>query len=154
MPLQGEYVPGSTDWVNDHVDQYEGSGGLEGAVVDGDKVVILTTVGASSGSLRKTPVMRVEHDGEYVVVGSRGGAPKDPAWCANVRTHPRVELQDATVVMDCDVRELEGAERDIWWTRCVETFSNYGDYQKKTDRLIPLFLLAPSSRRDAVPRQG
>ncbi|MCW2829867.1 MAG: nitroreductase [Aeromicrobium sp.] len=152
MALQGTYEPGSTGWVNDHVDQYERSGGREGTLHEGDRIVVLTTVGVKSGHLRKTPVMRVEHDGEYVVVGSRGGAPQDPGWCANIRRHPHVELQDETVVHECDARELEGAERDVWWQRCVETFSNYGDYQQRTDRLIPLFLLVPTASRPAVPR--
>jgi deazaflavin-dependent oxidoreductase (nitroreductase family) len=106
-------------------------------------VVIVTNRGVRSGKLRKTPLMRVEHDGRYLAVGSQGGAPDDPAWVANVRAEPHVELQDGPVKQDMTARELSGAERDEWWARAVEAFPNYARYQEWTERLIPVFVLEP-----------
>lgn len=108
----------------------------------GKPVIVLTTVGAKSGKLRKTALMRVEHDGEYVVVASKGGAPEHPAWFHNLVANPEVMLQDGPVVKDYEARELSGEEREIWWARAVEAWPDYAEYQTKTDRLIPLFLLA------------
>jgi deazaflavin-dependent oxidoreductase (nitroreductase family) len=104
-------------------------------------VVLLTSVGARSGKLRKTPLMRVEHEGEYAVVGSLGGAPKNPVWVYNLRKEPHVELRDGTEEHDYLAREVEGDERAVWWERAVAAFPNYASYQKKTDRLIPVFVL-------------
>jgi len=146
MPLDGEYEPSSQQWVRDQVELYERSGGREGTTLrdTGMPVVIITNRGASSGKLRKTPVMRVEHGGRYLAVGSKGGAPEDPYWVRNLRTHPRVELQDGPEKQDMDVRELDGAERAEWWDRAVAAYPPYADYQQKTDRLIPVFVLEPT----------
>jgi F420H(2)-dependent quinone reductase len=145
MPLQGEYEPSTQAWVREQVESYESSGGTEALTLrdTGLPVVVVTSVGASSGKLRKNPLMRVEHDGCYLAVGSQGGAPTDPHWVRNVREHPKVELQDRTRKWDMSVRELGGDERAEWWDRAVEAFPNYAKYQERTERLIPVFLLVP-----------
>ena len=145
MPLQGEYEPSPVGWVREQVERYETSGGTEGLALrdSGLPVVVVTSVAARSGKLRKNPLMRVEHDGCYLAVGSQGGAPTDPHWVHNVRKHPKVELQDRTRKWEMSVRELSGDERAEWWDRAVEAFPNYADYQEKTERLIPVFLLEP-----------
>ncbi len=145
MPLQGEYEPPVADWVREQVEEYEGSGGTRGVMLHGRPTVIVTSKGARSGKLRKNPVMRVEHDGAYAAVASKGGAPENPTWYYNLREHPLVELQDATAKGDYTVRELTGDERAQWWERAVEAFPNYAEYQEKTDREIPVFLLEPVS---------
>ncbi len=114
--------------------------------MQGRPIIVLTSVGAKTGLLRKTALMRVEHQGEYAVVGSLGGAPQNPVWVYNLRKHPLVELQDGTEKHDYTAREVSGAERDEWWERAVAAFPNYAGYQKKTDRLIPVFVL---TRTDA-----
>jgi deazaflavin-dependent oxidoreductase (nitroreductase family) len=119
------------------------SGGTEGTELKGKPVILLTTVGAKSGKIRKTPLMRVEHDGEYAVVASLGGAPKNPVWYYNIKKNPRVELQDGPTTRDYDAREVFGDEKAAWWERAVEAWPDYADYQKKTDREIPLFVLTP-----------
>jgi len=144
MPLTGEYEASPSSWARNQVEAYEGSGGTEGTELQGKPVVILTSVGAKSGKLRKTPLMRVEHDGEYAVVASLGGAPKNPVWYYNLTDNPHVELQDGPVRKDYVARELKGAERDAWWERAVAAWPDYAEYQKKTDRIIPLFLLTPT----------
>jgi F420H(2)-dependent quinone reductase len=144
MPLTGEYEPSTQQWVRDQVDKYESSGGTEGTELRGMPVVLLTSKGARSGKLRKTPLMRVEHDGDYVVVASLGGAPKHPVWYYNLKADPHVEIQDGPEKSDRVARELSGAERDEWWTRAVAAYPDYADYQTKTDRLIPLFILERS----------
>jgi deazaflavin-dependent oxidoreductase (nitroreductase family) len=141
MPLTGEYEPSTQQWVRDQVDKYESSGGTEGTELRGMPVVLLTSKGARSGKLRKTPLMRVEHDGDYVVVASLGGAPKHPVWYYNVKADPHVEIQDGPEKSDRIARELSGTERDEWWTRAVAAYPDYADYQAKTDRIIPLFVL-------------
>lgn len=144
MALTGEYEPSPEQWVRDQVAEFEASDGARANTLarTGDPIVVITSRGARSGKLRKNPVMRVEHDGSYLAVASKGGAPEDPVWAHNFRAHPEVDLQDGSDKATYDVRELpDGAERDEWWTRAVETWSTYGDYQEKTDRLIPLFLL-------------
>lgn len=103
--------------------------------------MVITSVGSQSGNLRKNPVMRVEHEGAYLAVASKGGAPEDPEWAANFRAHPQVDLQDKADKATYDVRELSGAEREEWWDRAVATWPTYADYQTKTGRQIPLFLL-------------
>jgi deazaflavin-dependent oxidoreductase (nitroreductase family) len=119
------------------------SGGTEGTEMKGMPVVLLTTVGAKTGKLRKTPLMRVEHEGQYAIVASLGGAPKNPVWYHNVVKNPRVELQDGTVTGDYDAREVSGEEKAQWWERAVAAYPDYADYQNKTDRQIPVFVLTP-----------
>jgi F420H(2)-dependent quinone reductase len=119
------------------------SGGIEGTELQGKPVILLTTIGAKTGKIRKTPLMRVEHDGEYAVVASLGGAPKHPVWYHNVKAHPRVELQDGPVTKDYEAREVFGDEKAPWWERAVEAWPDYAKYQEKTDRQIPVFVLTP-----------
>ncbi|WP_373138545.1 nitroreductase family deazaflavin-dependent oxidoreductase [Mycobacterium marinum] len=145
MPLEGEYAPSPLDWSREQADRYLESGGTEGTQLQGKPVVLLTTVGAKSGKLRKTPLMRVEHNGEYAIVASLGGAPKNPVWYYNVVQNPRVELQDGTVIRDYDAREVFDQEKSIWWERAVGVWPDYAEYQKKTDRQIPVFVLTPVS---------
>ena len=145
MPLSGEYAPSPVDWSREQADKYTESGGTDGTELNGMPVILLTTVGAKTGKLRKTPLMRVEHDGEYAIVASLGGAPKNPVWYYNVVKSPRVELQDGTVTRDYDAREVFGDEKATWWKRAVEAFPPYADYQEKTDRQIPVFVLTPVS---------
>ncbi|WP_448630670.1 nitroreductase family deazaflavin-dependent oxidoreductase [Cellulomonas soli] len=144
MPLTGEYEPSTSQWAREQAELYERTDGREGNLLQGRPVIILTTVGARSGKLRKTALMRVEHDGEYVVVASKGGAPAHPAWYHNLVEHPVAELQDGAVRRDYTVRELEGAERETWWARALETWPDYQTYTTRTDRLIPLLLLTPT----------
>jgi deazaflavin-dependent oxidoreductase (nitroreductase family) len=141
MPLTGEYEPSPTKWVRDQVEQYEGSGGTAGTTLRGLPVVLLTMRGARSDKLRKVPLMRVEHDGVYAAVASVGGAPEHPVWYFNVLAHPQLELRDGTLVKDVTAREVHGEEKARWWARAVEAFPNYAEYQRKTEREIPLFLL-------------
>ena len=143
MPLTGEYEPSTSDWARENAELYMTSGGTEGTELKGKPVVLLTTVGAKTGKLRKTPLMRVEHDGEYAVVASLGGAPKNPVWYHNVVKNPRVELQDGTATGDYQAREVFGEEKATWWRRAVEVWPDYADYQRKTDREIPVFVLTP-----------
>jgi len=143
MPLTGDYEPSTSDWARENADLYIASGGTQGTELKGMPVVLLTTIGAKSGKLRKTPLMRVEHNGEYAVVASLGGAPKNPVWYYNIAAHPRVELQDGTETGDYDAREVDGDEKALWWQRAVEAFPDYADYQRKTDRAIPVFVLTP-----------
>ncbi len=144
MPLHGEYEPSPAKWVRDQVELYESSGGTEGTTMKGLPVVVLTTRGAKSGKLRKSPLMRVEHDGAYAAVASVGGAPAHPLWYHNLVADPRVELQDGPKRQDMVAREATGEEKAQWWARSVEAFSPYADYQEKTDREIPLFILEPA----------
>jgi deazaflavin-dependent oxidoreductase (nitroreductase family) len=119
------------------------SGGTEGTELKGRPVILLTTIGAKSGKIRKTPLMRVEHDGQYAVVASLGGAPKHPVWYFNIKANPRVELQDRAVTKDYDAREVLGEEKAVWWERAVAAWPDYAEYQQKTDRQIPVFVLTP-----------
>jgi len=146
MPLHGEYQPSTQKWVRDQVEEYESSGGTRGTTLRGRPVVILTTLGARSGKLRKTPLMRVEHDGAYAVVASLGGAPKHPVWFYNIQANPLVELQDGPEVQEMKAREVTGEEKAQWWERAVATWPDYASYQEKTDREIPVFVLEPASR--------
>jgi deazaflavin-dependent oxidoreductase (nitroreductase family) len=145
MTLEGDYVPSSQQWVRDQVAAYEASGGTEANTLQGgpDPIVIITSVGARSGKLRKNPVMRVERDGKYVAIASKGGAPEDPTWADNFRTHPEVDLQDGPEPRSYRARELSGDERTAWWVLAVATWPTYASYQEKTDREIPVFLLEP-----------
>lgn len=141
MPLQGEYEPSSAKWVRDQVEEYEGSGGTRGTTLRGVPVVVITSLGASSGKLRKNPVMRVEQDGAYAAIASKGGAPEHPAWYRNLVEHPLVELQDGALKADYMAREASGEERALWWERAVAVWPDYAVYQTKTDRQIPVFVL-------------
>jgi deazaflavin-dependent oxidoreductase (nitroreductase family) len=144
MPLEGEYEPSAQQWVRDQVERYEATGGREANTLrdTGLPIAIFGTRGAKSGKVRKNALMRVEHDGAYLMVGSQGGAPTDPAWVSNVRKAPdQVTVQDGPEPWDGVARELTGDERSQWWDRAVAAFPNYADYQKKTDRLIPIFLV-------------
>ena len=143
MPLIGEYEASTAQWVRDQVDLYETSGGTQGTTLLDMPVIVLTTLGVKSGKLRKAPLMRVERDGVYAAVASLGGAPKNPVWYANVIAHPLVELQDGTRKWDMRAREVTGNEKAVWWERSVAAFPDYADYQVKTDREIPVFLLEP-----------
>ncbi|WDV56335.1 nitroreductase family deazaflavin-dependent oxidoreductase [Streptomyces coeruleorubidus] len=146
MPLEGEYEPSPTQWVRKQVELYESSGGTEGTTLQGSKmpVVVLTSRGARSGKLRKTPVMRVEHEGRYAAVASLGGSPKHPVWYFNIKADPHVELQDGPVKQDMIAREVTGQEKAEWWERAVAAYPAYADYQRNTDREIPVFVLEPA----------
>lgn len=145
MPLTGEYEPSTSPWAREQAEIYERTGGAEGNDMQGRPVIILTSVGAKSGKLRKTALMRVEHDGEYAVVASKGGAPDNPAWYFNLIAEPHVELQDLAVKRDYIARVVEGEERAEWWARAVATWPQYDDYTTRTDRQIPVFVLTPTS---------
>jgi F420H(2)-dependent quinone reductase len=143
MPLEGEYAPSPWDWSREQAEKYAESGGADAADMKGIPIILLTTVGAKTGKLRKTPLMRVEHNGEYACVASLGGAPKNPVWYYNIAKNSRVELQDGSVTQDYDAREVFGDEKAVWWERAVEAYPDYADYQTKTDRQIPVFVLTP-----------
>lgn len=141
MALQGEYIPSTSEWARTQAEAYEQSKGAEAADLRGVPIIVLTTVGAKTGGLRKTALMRVEHEGRYAVVASKGGAPKPPAWYWNIRKNPRVELQDGEATHELTARELDGAEYAEWWDRAVAVWPDYAEYQKKTDRKIAVFVL-------------
>jgi len=146
MPLDGEYAPSPRRWVRDQVKLIEGSGGTEGTTLldTGLPVIIVTNIGAKTGTVRKTPLMRVEHQGRYAAVASMGGAPKNPVWYYNLRANPRVELQDGPKRQDMIAREVTGAEKAEWWERAVAAYPPYAEYQTKTTRQIPVFVLEPA----------
>jgi deazaflavin-dependent oxidoreductase (nitroreductase family) len=146
MAIEGEYQASPREWVRDQVELYEGSGGTQGTTLrdTGLPVVIITNRGARSGKVRKTPVMRVEHDGRYAAVASRGGAPTHPLWYYNFRAHPRVELQDGSRRQEMIAREVTGDERAQWWELAVAAYPPYAEYQQKTTRQIPVFVLEPA----------
>lgn len=143
MPLTGEYEPSTSDWARTQAETYEASGGTAADRLRGKPVVVLTSVGAKSGKLRKTALMRVEHDGVYAVVASLGGAPKPPVWYWNLLTQPHVELQDGDVKRDYLAREVHGEEYAEWWRRALAAWPDYAKYQEKTDRQIQVFVLDP-----------
>ena len=145
MPLSGEYEASPWDWVRKDANRIIETGSTEGSEMQGKPIILLTTVGAKSGKVRKTPLMRVEHDGQYAVVASLGGAPKNPVWYYNIKAHPQVELQDGDVNKDYEAREVFDDEKATWWDRAVEAWPDYADYQTKTDRQIPVFVLTPIS---------
>lgn len=143
MPVEGEYEPSTSEWVRDQVAQYEESRGARANTLrdTGLPIVIFTTRGRRSAKVRKTPVMRVEHEGEYALVASKGGAPEHPLWYFNLLAHPdEVTLQDGSEPFDVTVRQVSGDERAEWWDRAVAAFPNYGDYQNQTSREIPVFV--------------
>jgi deazaflavin-dependent oxidoreductase (nitroreductase family) len=146
MPVEGEYEPSPSGWVREQVEEYEGSGGTRGTTLrdTGLPVVIITNRGVRSGKVRKTPVMRVEHDGRYVAVASQGGAPTHPRWYYNLLANPLVQLQDGPVRRDMIARETVGDERALWWERAVAAYPPYAEYQQKTSRQIPVFVLEPT----------
>jgi len=143
MPLDGEYAPSTAGWARKQAEAYERSGGSDAADLRGRPVIVLTSVGAKTGKLRKTALMRVEHDGMYAVVASLGGAPKHPVWYFNLKANPHVELQDGPTKRDYLAREVSGDEKAIWWDRAVEAWPDYAKYQAKTQRIIPVFVLDP-----------
>ena len=143
MPLQGEYAPSTADWAREQAELYERSRGTEGTTLRGLPVIVLTSVGSRSGKLRKTALMRVEHASEYAVVASLGGAPKHPVWYYNLKANPHVELQDGPEKRDYLAREVTGEEKARWWARAVAAYPPYADYQAKTTREIPVFVLTP-----------
>ena len=141
MPLEGEYEPSTSGWARRQAEEFESSAGTKANTLRGRPIIVMTSIGAKTGKLRKTALMRVEHDGQYAVVASQGGAQKHPTWYWNLRKHPHVELQDGAEKHDYEARELEGEERETWWRRANETWPDYDRYQTKTDRQIPVFLL-------------
>ncbi|HLJ99556.1 MAG TPA: nitroreductase family deazaflavin-dependent oxidoreductase [Streptosporangiaceae bacterium] len=144
MALTGDYEPSAHEWVRDHVGQVMRTGTTDGVTIRGMPTVLLTYRGAKTGKIRKTPVMRVEHDGHYAAVASQGGAPANPQWYASLVAEPRVELQDGTVSREYLAREVFGDEKDTWWRRAVAAYPDYADYQRRTDRQIPVFVLEPA----------
>ncbi len=145
MPLDGEYEPSTQQWVRDQVELYESSGGAEGTTLRDMPVVIMTSRGVKSGKLRKTPVMRVEHEGSYAAVASKGGMPTHPVWYYNLVAHPHIELQDGPDKRDMTARLVDGAEKQQWWARAVAAYPDYAEYQKNTTREIPVFVLEPQT---------
>jgi deazaflavin-dependent oxidoreductase (nitroreductase family) len=143
MPLSGEYEPSTAEWARLQAEEYERTGGEAAGDLRGRPVIVLTSVGAKSGKLRKTALMRVEHDGHYAVVASLGGAPKHPVWYWNLKKNPEVELQDGETKRDYVAEEVTGDEKVTWWERAVAAWPDYAKYQEKTDRQIPVFVLSP-----------
>ena len=143
MTQNTDYAPSPEQWVRDQVALYEATGGQEGNTMRGRPVVIVTSTGAKSGLIRKTPLMRVEHEGRYALVASQGGAPKHPTWYFNLVADPRVQIQDGPAPRDMVVREITGDEKAEWWERAVEAWPAYAEYAKRTDREIPVFLAEP-----------
>lgn len=145
MTIDGEYVPSPAGWVRDQVETYERTGGKEGGTLrdTGLPVIIVTTRGHKTGTVRKIPLMRVEHDGEYALVGSMGGAPKNPVWVYNLRADPKATIQDGPEPFEAEVREITDDERATWWERAVAAFPPYADYEKRTERTIPVFIASP-----------
>jgi F420H(2)-dependent quinone reductase len=143
MPLTGDYEPSTAGWARKQAERYEATNGAEAADLRGRPIIVLTSVGAKSGKLRKTALMRVEHEGVYAVVASLGGAPKHPVWYHNLKANPHVELQDGPTKRDYFAREVSGDEKAEWWTRATETWPDYAKYQTRTERQIPVFVLEP-----------
>ena len=141
MPLTGDYEPSTSAWARKQAEKFEASGGTKAADLYGRPIIVLTSVGAKSGKLRKTALMRVEHEGRYAVVASLGGAPRHPVWYWNLVKNPHVELQDGAEKHDYDAREVFGDERALWWERAVAAWPDYANYQRRTDRQIPVFVL-------------
>ena len=148
MPLDGEYEPSAQAWVREQVEAYEKSGGQEANTLrdTGLPIIVVTMRGRRSGKVRKIALMRVEHDGEYAFVASKGGAPEHPEWYHNLVEHPdQVMVQDGPEPFDAEVREVHGEERAAWWERSVAAFPTYAEYQRKTDREIPVLVASPRS---------
>ena len=147
MPLTGEYEPSTAAWARKQAERYEASGGAEATDLRGRPIIVLTSVGARTGKLRKTALMRVEHDGDYAVVASQGGAPKHPVWYHNLKANPHVELQDGPTRKDYLARELTGDEKAVWWERAVAAYPPYAEYKERTERVIPVFVASPRTGR-------
>ena len=143
MPLEGEVALSPSDWVRDQTEKIFETGTTESVDIKGRPVVLLTIRGRRTGRLHKVPLMRVEHEGRYAAVASKGGAPEHPVWYGNITADPHVELQDGTVTREYDARVVTGEERAVWWERAVATYADYADYQRKTDREIPVLVLEP-----------
>jgi len=143
MPLDGVYAPGRSRWAREQAELYEASGGTEAAELRGQPIIVLTSVGARTGRLRKTALMRIEHAGTYAVVASEGGSPDHPDWYHNLNARPLVELQDGPTKRDYLAREVLDVERRLWWDRALEVWPDYAKYQQKTERQIPVFVLEP-----------
>lgn len=143
MPLKGQYAPSTAAWARKQAERYEATAGARANDLRGRPIIVLTSVGAKTGKLRKTALMRVEHDGTYAVVASMGGAPKNPVWYYNLKANPHVELQDRASTRDYLAREVSGDEKAAWWERAVEAWPDYAKYQTRTDRQIPVFVLEP-----------
>lgn len=145
MTSERRYREPLAGWVRDQLETIERTGDTASVGVHGMSVVVVEILGAKSGLWRKVPLMRVEHDGVYAAVASKGGAPKNPAWAASLSVNPQVRIQDGTTFRDAHARMIEGTERELWWPRCVQAFPPYAEYQAKTSRQIPVFLLEPAS---------
>lgn len=143
MTDERRYREPGEGWVRDQLEKIEASGDTRNVQIMGRPVVVVEILGARSGLWRKVPLMRVEHDGAYAAIGSRGGAPKDPAWCHSIAANPEVTVQDGTERREARARLLTGSEREQWWERAVAAYPPYAEYQTKTDREIPVFLLEP-----------
>jgi len=146
MPLTGEYAHSTAGWARKQAERYEATNGEEANDLRGRPIIVLTSVGAKTGKLRKTPLMRVEHDGAYAVVASQGGAPTHPVWYFNLKADPHVELQDGATKRDYLARELSGDEKAVWWERAVKAWPDYAKYQTRTKRQIPVFVLETSEQ--------
>lgn len=142
MPLEGEYEPSSWDWVREQVEEFEASGGQRANTFadTGLPIIVMTNRGHKSGKLRKTPLMRVEHDGEYALIASVGGSPTNPGWYHNLVADPHVTIQDGAEVIDAVAEQVEGDERAAWWDRAVAAYADYQTYQDATERRIPVFV--------------
>ena len=143
MPLTGEYLPGTSAWARKQAERYEASDGTEAGTLSGKPIIVLISVGAKTGRLRKTALMRVEHEGRYAVVASKGGASRNPTWYHNLKANPHVELQDGRTKRDYTARQVTGKEKAAWWERALEVWPAYAGYQKRTTREIPVFVLEP-----------
>ncbi|MBM6400241.1 nitroreductase family deazaflavin-dependent oxidoreductase [Phycicoccus sonneratiae] len=139
--MSENYIPSPTGWVRDQVEKIEATGDTRSVQVMDRPVVMLTMRGRKTGATRKVPLMRVEHDGTYAAVASKGGAPEHPVWYGNLQADPTITLQDGTESWTAVAREITGEEREQWWERCVAAYPPYAEYQEKTDRLIPVLLL-------------
>ncbi|KIA61043.1 nitroreductase family deazaflavin-dependent oxidoreductase [Nocardia vulneris] len=148
MPFEGEYGPSPAQWIREQVELYEKSGGTQGTTLwdTGLPVVIVTMRGGKSGKIRKIPLMRVEHEGRYAAVASKAGYPRHPVWYFNLRSDPHVELQDGAAHHDMTAREITGDEKAVWWSRALAAYPPYAEYQEKTERVIPVFVLEPGHR--------
>jgi deazaflavin-dependent oxidoreductase (nitroreductase family) len=147
MPVTGEYEPSTSDWVREQVDTYERTNGAEANTLldTGIPIIVITTMGKNSGKLRKFALMRVEHDGEYALVASMGGAPQNPSWYHNLVAEPLVMIQDGAEPHDFTTEIIEGPDRQAWWERATAVFPTYDKYAAKTDRTIPVFVARPTS---------
>lgn len=143
MALTGDYEPSALDWVREHVERIVSTGTTDGVTMNGLPTVLMTYRGARTGKLRRTPLMRVEHEGRYAAVASKGGEPTNPQWYASLRAEPVVELRDGTATAEYRAREVSGEEKALWWRRAVDAYPDYAEYQRRTDREIPVLVLEP-----------